>query len=317
MKFSEFRRYRPKAVPNIIVFVCEDDFLVDESRSIWREILGPNWRLERINAKDLDEMESGRLLDEARTPSLFAQNRLLLIANPEKISKRRTEDLLSLDGIADSSLKAILICPGAKSIQDWMKKFQTIAVESLKPADVMRWLVERYSLAPEVARHVVESAGTELLTLHNEMEKLAAYLGGSRPAETRDVEVSVLQVDKFGTFDLEDAILERNYHKAVNVVGIMIEDGAEPLMILGKIVRVWRQLFIGKGLVSKTGANEAAAAAGVPGFKASTFAAGCRKYAWRQLSGGFRELLAADHAFKSSSPNPEAYFDILLWKLVA
>ena len=59
------------------------------------------------------------------------------------------------------------------------------------------------------------------------------------------------------------------------------------------------------------------AAAGVPGFKASTFAAGCRKYAWRQLSGGFRELLAADHAFKSSSPNPEAYFDILLWKLVA
>jgi hypothetical protein len=31
---------------------------------------------------------------------------------------------------------------------------------------------------------------------------------------------------------------------------------------------------------------------------------------------GFRSILAADRAFKSSSPNPEVYFDVMLWKLM-
>ena len=88
------------------------------------------------------------------------------------------------------------------------------------------------------------------------------------------------------------------------------------MRILAKMVRVWRQLFIGKGMAGKKGADEVAAAAGVPSFKAASFAGSCRKYGWPQLAGGFRELLAADRAFKSSSPDVEAYFDILLWKLV-
>jgi DNA polymerase III delta subunit len=130
------------------------------------------------------------------------------------------------------------------------------------------------------------------------------------------VEASTLHVDRFGPWDLDDAILERDYRKAVSVVGAMLDDGVEPLLVLSKIVRVWRQLFIGKGLVGKRSANEVAAAAGVPPFKGATLAASCRKYGWPQLAGGFRELLNADRAFKSSSPNFEAYFDILLWKLV-
>jgi DNA polymerase III delta subunit len=96
----------------------------------------------------------------------------------------------------------------------------------------------------------------------------------------------------------------------------MLGDGVEALLILAKIVRVWRQLFVGKGVSAKRGANEAAMAAGVPGFKASIFAAGCRKYSWSELASGFRELLSADRALKLSAPDIEAYFDVLVWKLV-
>jgi len=101
------------------------------------------------------------------------------------------------------------------------------------------------------------------------------------------------------------------------VTGALLDDGAEPLVILAKIARVWRQLFVGKGLAGRVGASEAAAAAGVPAFKASSFATSCRKYSWHRLAQGFRDLLAADRAFKTSSPNVEAYFDVLLWKLTA
>ena len=34
MKFSEFQQYRPKSISNVSAFVCEDEFLVEESRAI-------------------------------------------------------------------------------------------------------------------------------------------------------------------------------------------------------------------------------------------------------------------------------------------
>ena len=140
MKFSEFSQYRPKTLPNVVVFVCEDDFLVEESRAVWVEILGANWRLEKLHAKDLDEREPGRLLDEARTPSLFAQSRLLLVANAEKLSKRWGEELVALQDVSNSSLKVILLSTGAKAPEDWMKKIPAIVIEPLKPGEVTRWL---------------------------------------------------------------------------------------------------------------------------------------------------------------------------------
>src|SRR6266850_1395080 len=82
------------------------------------------------------------------------------------------------------------------------------------------------------------------------------------------------------------------------------------------IVTIWRQLFVGKGLVGKRSAKDLAAAALVPMWKAGDFAAGCKKFESKQLAAGFRLLLQADRAFKTSTPNPEGYFDVMLWKLI-
>lgn len=316
MNFADFKKRPPKADHNVFVFACEDDFLVEESRSVWAGIFGAHWVFEKLPVKEFAEIESGRLMDEALTPSLFSQSRVLLVANAEKVSKGRAEDLAALQAVSNSSLKVILLIPEAKSAVAWMKALPMVVIESWKPAEVTRWLADRYGLSPEVARYVVENGGTDLFPLHNEMEKLKTYMGGAWPPGLQDVDASLLRTEKFGPWELDDAILARDYNKAVHVVGAMLDEGEEPLRILAKIVRVWRQLFVGKGMAGKGSANDVATAAGVPAFKAGSFAANCKKYGWPQLAGGFRELLAADRAFKSSSPNVEAYFDILLWKLV-
>ena len=46
------------------------------------------------------------------------------------------------------------------------------------------------------------------------------------------------------------------------------------------------------------------------------WAAEPKKFEWKQLAAGFRLLLQADRAFKTSTPNPEGYFDVMLWKLI-
>src|SRR2546426_652556 len=229
MRFSEFRQYQPKPGQNVFGFVCEDDFLVEESRAIWLRIFGGSWVFEKYSAKEFEEIPPARLMDDALTPSLFTENRAFLVTNAEK---------------------------------------------------------------------------------------LRTYVGDARQIEARDIDVLILRSEQFGPFELDDAVLARDYKKAVQVLGAMLGEGVDPLIILSRIVRVWRQLFVGKALVGNRSAKDLAAAALVPMWKAGDFAAGCRKFEWKQLAAGFRLLLQADRAFKTSTPNPEGYFDVMLWKLI-
>jgi len=315
MRFSEFKQYQPRQIANVFSFVCEDDFLVEESRPVWLRIFGGNWVFEKYSAKEFEEIPAVKLMDDALTPSLFTQNRILIVTNAEKLTKGRTEDLRALQQVPNSSLRVVLAAGSRKSI-DSGGSFPVIEIEPLKPVDVARWLVDRYKLSAEIARYLVDNLGTDLYQLHTEVEKLQTYVGGSRPIEARDVDVLILRSEQFGPFELDDAVIERNYKKAVQVIGAMLDEGVDPLMILSRIVRVWRQLFVGKSLAGKRSAKDVAGAAMVPAWKAAEFAASCKKFEWKQLAGGFRLLLNADRAFKTSTPNPEGYFDVMLWKML-
>ena len=316
MKFSQFQAYKPKIFTNVTVFVCEDDFLVWESRPVWARILGGSWVFEKFQLKEFEQFDGARLMEEALTPSLFSQSRVILVSGAEKMSKARIADMSALQKVSESSLKVILICSD-RAAESLEKVFPVIAIDPLTPAENTKWLIDRYGLTADVARYIVESAEPDLHVLHNEMEKLKTYVGEGRAIEIADVNASVLRAEKFGPFELDDAILAKDYKRAVDVVGAMLDEGMEPLVILARIIRVWRQLLIGKGMAGKGGARDVAAAAGVPAFKAAEFVAGCRKYPWHRLAAGFRHLLDADRALKTSAPSVEAYFDIMLWKLVA
>jgi DNA polymerase-3 subunit delta len=316
VRFSEFKQYQPKQPSNVFGFICEDDFLVEESRPVWKRIFGGEWVFEKYPSKEFEEIPGGRLMDEALTPSLFTQNRILIVSNAEKTTKSRLEDLAALQAVPNSSLRIVLAAGSRKPVESWQKLFPIIEIGALKPADVARWLMDRYKLTPELARHLVDSVGSDLYQLDSEIEKLQTYVGPGRPIEARDVDVLILRSEQFGPFELDDSILARDYKKAVQVLGAMLDEGVDPLIVLSRITRVWRQLFVGKSLAGKRSAKDVAAAALVPAWKAVDFAASCKKFEWKQLAGGFRLLMNADRALKTSTPNPEGYFDVVLWKMM-
>src|SRR5690349_14704406 len=99
MKFLEFSQYQPKQSSNVIAFVCEDDFLVEQSRPVWQRIFAmhsSSFRtavIEKYAGKEFEEIPSTRIMDDALTASLFGQNRILLVTSAEKLTKGRIEDL--------------------------------------------------------------------------------------------------------------------------------------------------------------------------------------------------------------------------------
>jgi DNA polymerase-3 subunit delta len=316
VRFSEFKQYQLKPESNVFVFICEDDFLFDESRSVWQKIFEGNWVFEKYSVKEFDELSRSQLMDEALTPSLFSQSRVLMVTNGEKITKARLEDLKEIQTVPNSSLRIVLGASSRKGIENLQSIAPVIEIDALRPADVARWIMDRYTLSADLARYLVDSIGIDLRQLDTEVHKLQTYVGKGRAIEARDVDILILRSERYGPFELDDAIMARDYKKAVQVIGSMLDEGVESLIVLSRIVRVWRQLFVGKSLAGKRNPREVAAAALVPAWKAADFSASCKKFEWKQLAKGFRLLLNADRAMKTSTPNPEGYFDVMLWKMM-
>ncbi len=316
MKFSEFRRHTPKSSSHAYVFVCEDAFLVEESKAVWAGIFGGDWGFEKLTVKEFESIDASELMESAMSSPLFGPSRALLVTNAGKVTKKRLADIEHILELGQSSLKIVLVVESRRSKIGGKTRIPVIEIDPLRPADTARWVRDKYGVAPEVARYIVDNVGTELQVLHGEMEKLEIYLRGARPAETTDVDQLILRSEQFGPFELDDAFLDGDYPRSVRVVGAMIEEGVEPILILSRIVRVWRQIFVGNVLEGRASPDDVARAASVPHWKAATFVNACRRFGYERVVEGFGELVRADRALKTSSPNPEFYFDVMLWKLM-
>src|SRR5262249_39844561 len=137
----------------VFVFVCEDDFLVEESRPAWRRIFAAHNRTfesavsEKYVAKEFEEIPSGRIMDDALTPSLFGQNRILFVSNADRLSRGRIEDLTKLQDLPSASIGIVLVTNTRKSADVLSKSFSLVEIDALRPADVARWLMDRYKIA--------------------------------------------------------------------------------------------------------------------------------------------------------------------------
>ena len=313
MKFSEFSRHTPSP-GHVYMFVCEDGFLVDQSQAVWAGFFEGEWGIERVSLKEFDAIGVSDLMERALTPPLFGPSRILMVTDARKLSKKRTAEIESISTLEQSSLKIVFVMSSRTGKSK--PPFPVIRIDPFSGSDAVRWLSDRFGLSSDVSRYLVENLGSELLPLKQEVEKLQTYVGTERRVEEADVDQLVFGSEQYGPFELDDAFLAKNYPRSVRVLGAMLEEGVEPLLILSKLVRVWRQIFIAKILERKGSQADIARAAGVPHWKAGQFASASRRFDWDRVVEGFRELVRADQALKTSSPNPEYYFDVMMWKLI-
>ncbi len=316
MKFSQFRKHTPSDPSHVYVFVCEDDFLVEESKTTWARIFGGTWDFEKLTVKEFEAIDSAELMESALSPPLFGPSRAILVTNAGKITTKKLDGVGRIGELDRSCLKIVLVVKSRRSTIRGKPAIPVIEIDPLRPGDTVRWLRDRYGVSADVARYLVDNVGTELRILHAEMEKLTIYLRGVRPPEIMDVDQLILRSEQFGPFELDDAFLGGDYSRAVRVVGAMVDEGVVPVLILSRIVRVWRQIFVGKVLEGRVLPGDIAKAASVPTWKAATFVEACKRFEWDRIVEGFAVIIRADRAFKTSSPNPEFYFDAMLWKLM-
>ncbi|MBI3954389.1 MAG: DNA polymerase III subunit delta [Chloroflexi bacterium] len=137
----------------------------------------------------------------------------------------------------------------------------------LRPAALTRWLQERAArrgvvLEADAAHLLADLVGSNLWTLSNELDKLAAYAAGPQPATgttgasaTRspitaaDVQALTPQAREASIFALVDALVEGRRPAALTLLHRALRDGASAQYILAMVARQLRRLVQAKEML--------------------------------------------------------------------
>lgn len=199
----------------------------------------------------------------------------------DELDKRRKLSKTLLDACA-----AIEFAPLADAeLAEWAKK----RLKELKVQTDERTL-----------HQIVALVGSDVRTLSNELEKLATAALGNGFITMEIVDALVGRSRELSNFELADHLIARNRKRALQTLQRLLDDGAEPVMLIGLIGSNYRRLALAKELMSKGAANqEVYRQVGIFG-KREEFLATARRSDARALAHSIERIAAADLAIKTS-----------------
>lgn len=150
-------------------------------------------------------------------------------------------------------------------------------------------------------RHLVGLVGSNARRLINELEKLSVAALPDALITYELVESLVPNSREISNFDLTDSLLAKNKTRSLQILKKILDDGAEPLMLLGLIASNFRRLFMSKELMRNgVERREVARILKLPYGKQEDFLATARRIETEKLTRIMRRIGEADIAMKTS-----------------
>jgi len=199
-----------------------------------------------------------------------------------------------------------------------------VAVEfgELKDAELIGWakskLKELNADADMRALNLlVTLVGNNVRRLTNEIEKLAVAALPDRLVTYELVESLVPNSREISNFDLTDHLLAKDKARALQVLKKILDDGAEPLMLLGLISYNFHRLFLSKELMRQgVDRKEIARIMKLHWSKQEDFLATARRTDAEKLSWIMQKIAETDLSIKTSKATPRLQIEMLVCELV-
>jgi DNA polymerase III subunit delta len=166
--------------------------------------------------------------------------------------------------------------------------------------------------------HIVALAGTSVRTLTIELDKLATAAAETGFITMEMVETLVGRSRELSNFELTDHLIARNRRRALQILYRLLDDGAEPVMLIGLIAGNFHRLALAKELMSRgTAREEVFRLVAMPYSKREDFLATARRTDSQSLARTLARIAAADLAIKTSQATPSLQLEMLVCELTA
>lgn len=170
--------------------------------------------------------------------------------------------------------------------------------------------------APVLSR-IVELVGSNVRTLSNELNKLAAAALPSGIITGELVEELVGRSRELMNWELTDQMLARNRARALQTLQHLLHDGAPPVMLIGLIASTYRRMALAHALLSQ-GAQprEIFRQVPMPPFKQAGYLQMLGRIDSRKLARQMVRIAEADLGIKTSKATPRMQVELLVSELM-
>lgn len=271
------------------------------------------------------EADAVKILSEANTFPLMSPRRLVIVTDVNELQPSDQETLAAYAASPQDKTVLVLIAAELDRRTGFYRRLadcaSVIEFSKLKGAALERWAetyVSRRGLRidPSGLRKLVDLAGSDLLTLANEIEKLILYTGKGKEIQEATVDLLVPAFRRHGIFELTAAMGRRDRKSALRLLGNLLETGEPPLMIVTMMARHFRQVIIAKELLAEgRQAREIGRATQVPEFVLPDFLRQVKSMELEMARNLYQWLARIDRSVKSSSPDVRMLLEHLVCTL--
>ena len=295
------------ARPGIHVVAGADSYLAEEAlESLLAAAVG-NDRADSVQVFRGDESNWTRVAEAARTGSLFASRRAVVVRNADALKGDGEEMVAYVEDPAPDAALILLAAKPDKRKTVWkrvLEAAEVVPAEPLKGRALRARVAERVRqrrlpLRDDGLEELLERVGQDLRRLMGELDKLEAFAGGA-PLSADDVAAVLGRGMAPPLYRLGDAFASRRGRESLQILQSLLEEGEVPLKVLGTFHRSLRQVRGALALRgSRSAREELVSRLGVMPFKVGDVLEASRRWSEEDLRRAFAALDVADRRMKS------------------
>ncbi|USK62347.1 DNA polymerase III subunit delta [Peribacillus asahii] len=255
---------------NIHLLFGEEAYLLEEKKAnIIKNFLPPEEIEFGVSIHDMKETPLSVAIEDAQTLSFLGGNRVILLKDcsfltSEKAKGSVEHDLDELihyiDHPNDSAILLMMVhsekLDARKKVVKLLKKSSEVSIYEAKPLknnQLFDWVLDysrkvNVSITNETINLLIQSIGSNLLLLEQELAKMALYVGSQGEINKEVAEALMSRTLEQDIFKLIESVVNKNMSKAYDILDDMFRQGEDPIKIVNLISRQIRIIYQTKTL---------------------------------------------------------------------
>ncbi|MFJ7637273.1 DNA polymerase III subunit delta [Peribacillus sp. NPDC097206] len=283
---------------------------------------------------DLEETPVETALEDVETLPFIGERRLVFMQNPffltaEKSKSKVEHNVKRLEAyLSDPVPYSIVVLTAPYEKLDERKKItkelkrKAVLIEAKKLGDreLKVWVKERVAeyqvqIDDQATELLLELAGTNLMMLTNELDKMALYVEDEKRISTEVVEKLVAKSLEQNIFTLVDSVLQRKMESAMTILHDLLRQNEEPIKILSVMAGQVRLMYQVKEL-SRQGYSQQKIAGQlrVHPYRVKLALEKTGKFQEKELLSIIDDLAEADYRMKTGQADKAITLELLLLK---